>query len=179
VTDVVPFSVSEVEVLRLAAAVETGSAHPLAKAILERAQGLDVPPVQGARALPGQAVTATLEGREYAVGSPRYAADLAPLPAELQERIAALEAQGKTVVLLLGGATPLGLMAIRDEPRPDAAEAVRRLTRLGVHSVMLTGDNARTGQAIAESLGLEAKSELLPEAKLAAIDQLKQRGKVA
>src|SRR5690606_17027004 len=150
VTDVVPFSVSEVEVLRLAAAVETGSAHPLAKAILERAQGLDVPPVQGARALAGRAVTATVEGREYAVGSPRYAAGQAPLDGEVEERIAGLELQGKTVVVLLQDLTPLGLLAIRDEPRDDAAEAVRRLTRLGVHSVMLTGDNARTGQAIAE-----------------------------
>ncbi len=179
VTDVVPLAASEAEVLRLAAAVETGSAHPLAKAILERAAGLEVPAAQDARAVPGQAVTATIQGKAYAVGSPRYAAERAPLPPAAQAQAARLEDEGKTVVVLLEDATPLGLIAIRDEPRADAAEAVRRLARLGVRSVMLTGDNARTSQAIADHLGLEARSELLPEDKLAAIDDLKRHGPVA
>ena len=179
VTDVVPIAASEDEVLRLAAAVETGSAHPLAKAILKSAEALDVPIAQDARAVPGQAVTATIQGKAYAVGSPRYAAARAPLPPAAQAQAARLEDEGKTVVVLLEDATPLGLIAIRDEPRADAAEAVRRLARLGVRSVMLTGDNARTGQAIADRLGLEARSELLPEDKLAAIDDLKRDGKVA
>src|SRR5690606_9521259 len=147
--------------------------------IVERAQVPNATVAQGARAVAGQAVTATVEGHEYAVGSPRYAADRAPLSTELQARVAALEAQGKTVVVLLKGADPLGLLAIRDEPRADAAEAVGRLSNLGVHSVMLTGDNARTGAAVAGAIGLEAWSELLPEAKRAAIDRLRQRGKVA
>jgi len=179
VTDVVPIAASEDEVLRLAAAVETGSAHPLAKAILKSAEALDVPIAQDARAVPGQAVTASVAGKAYAVGSPRYAAARAPLPPAAQAQAARLEDEGKTVVVLLEDATPLGLIAIRDEPRADAAEAVKRLTRLGVRSVMLTGDNARTGQAIAARLGLEARSELLPEDKLAAIDDLKRDGKVA
>ena len=179
VTDVVPIAASEDEVLRLAAAVETGSAHPLAKAILKSAEALDVPIAQDARAVPGQAVTASVAGKAYAVGSPRYAAARAPLPPAAQAQAARLEDEGKTVVVLLEDATPLGLIAIRDEPRADAAEAVRRLARLGVRSVMLTGDNARTGQAIADRLGLEARSELLPEDKLAAIDDLKRDGKVA
>ena len=179
VTDVVPLAAGEDEVLRLAAAVETGSAHPLAKAILKRAEALDVPPAQDARAVPGQAVTASVAGKAYAVGSPRYAAARAPLPPAAEAHAARLEDEGKTVVVLLQGHTPLGLIAIRDEPRADAAEAVRRLARLGVRSVMLTGDNARTGQAIADRLGLEARSELLPEDKLAAIDDLKRHGRVA
>src|SRR5690554_67324 len=179
VTDVVPLAASEDEVLRLAAAVETGSAHPLAKAILKRAEALDVPVAVDARAVPGQAVTASVAGKAYAVGSPRYAAERAPLPPAAQAQAARLEDEGKTVVVLLQGHTPLGLIAIRDEPRADAAEAVRRLARLGVRSVMLTGDNARTSQAIADHLGLEARSELLPEDKLAAIDDLKRDGKVA
>ncbi|HZJ10717.1 MAG TPA: heavy metal translocating P-type ATPase, partial [Trueperaceae bacterium] len=133
VTDVVPLAASEAEVLRLAAAIETGSAHPLARAILGRAQDLDLPLAQDARAVAGQAVTATVDGRAYAVGSPRYAAERAPLPSEVEERIAALERQGKTVVVLLEGSTPLGLLAIRDEPRADAADAVKRLASLGVH----------------------------------------------
>ena len=179
VTDIVPLAAGDAEVLRLAAAVETGSSHPLARAVLERAEGLTVPQAHGARALAGQAVTATVERRELAVGSPRYAANQAPLDGQLKERIEALEHEGKTVVVLLESGTPLGLLAIRDEPRAEAAEVVRRLSRLGVQSVMLTGDNARTGAAIAADLGLEVKSELTPEAKLDAIDQLKLRGKVA
>lgn len=178
VTDVVPLAASEDEVLRLAAAVETGSAHPLAKAILKRAEALDVPVAVDERAVPGQAVTASVAGKAYAVGSPRYAAERAPLPPAAEAQAVRLEDEGKTVVVLLQGHTPLGLIAIRDEPRADAAEAVKRLTRLGVRSVMLTGDNARTGQAIADHLGLEARSELLPEDKLAAIDDLKRDGKV-
>ena len=179
VTDVMPLATTKDEVLRLAAAVEAGSAHPLAKAILERAQGLAVPPSVDARAVPGQAVTATVAGKEYAVGSPRYAAGRAPLPAQAEVDAARLEGEGKTVVVLLQGTTLLGLIAIRDEPRADAAEAVRRLALLGVKSVMLTGDNGRTGRAIAERLGLEVRSELLPKDKLEAIDDLKRHGKVA
>ena len=179
VTDVVALAGTEDEVLRLAAAVETGSSHPLAKAIVERAAGLDVPPAQDARSVAGRAVTAEVEGRRCAVASPRHAAELAPLPGAVEERIAALEREGKTVVVLLQDAAPLGLIALRDEPRPDAAAAVSRLARLGVRSVMLTGDNARTGEAVALQLGLEARSELLPEGKLAAVEELRRRGRVA
>src|SRR5690606_27166313 len=141
--------------------------------------GLQLPPAVDARAVPGQAVTATVEGKAYAVGSPRYAAARAPLPAGALEETARLEDEGKTVVVLLEDRTVLGLIAIRDEPREDAAEAVRRLSRLGVRSVMLTGDNARTAGAIAARLGLEARSELLPQEKLRAIENLKRHGKVA
>lgn len=179
VTDVVPLGASEAEVTRLAAAVETGSSHPLAKAIHERARDLDVPPSENARAVAGKAVTATIRGRSYAVGSPRYAAEVAPLPPEVRERVEALEQEGKTVVLLLEEATPLGLLAIRDEPREDARSAVAHLERLGVRSVMLTGDNARTGTAIARGLGLDVRAELLPEDKLRLIDELGRGGKVA
>ncbi len=180
VTDIVPLGAAdETEVLRMAVAVETGSSHPLARAIVERASGADVPAASDMRALPGRAVTATVEGRTYAVGSPRYAAEMAPLPPPAQTVAAQLEGEGKTVVVLLAERTPLGLIAIRDEPRADAAEAVRRLSHLGIRSVMLTGDNARTGEAIAERLGVEVRSELLPADKLAAIADLKRNGKVA
>src|SRR5690606_661442 len=130
-------------------------------------------------AVPGQAVTATSQGKAYAGGWPRYAAERGPLPPAAQAQAARLGDEGKTVAVLLGDATPLGRVARRDGPRADAAEAVRRLARLGVRSAMLTGDNARTSQAIADHLGLEARSELLPEDKLAAIDDLKRHGPVA
>ncbi|MBZ9715706.1 heavy metal translocating P-type ATPase [Deinococcus multiflagellatus] len=179
VTDIVPLGAAEQEVVTLAAAVETGSAHPLAKAILGRAGDLNIPAADNARAIPGKAVTATVGGRALAVGSPRYAQDLAPLAPDVQRRIEALEQQGKTVVVLLDGPVPLGLLAIRDEPRTDAKAAIAKLHALGVRSVMLTGDNARTGRAIAGDLGLDVEAELMPEDKLRRIADLKQGGKIA
>ncbi|UQN09178.1 heavy metal translocating P-type ATPase [Deinococcus sp. QL22] len=179
VTDVVPFGTEAGEVLRLAAAVEQGSSHPLAKAILGHIQGVELPAVQEARALPGRAVLATLDGRELAVGSPRYAREQGALTAEVEVEAQKLEAQGKTVVTLLDGARILGLIAIRDEPRADAREAIVQLKALGVRPLMLTGDNARTAQAIAQDLGLDVQAELLPEDKLRLIEDLKRQGGVA
>ena len=181
VTDVVTLQGDQQTMLRLAAGVESGSSHPLAKAILEYAKsaGVTAPVSSDARAVQGKAAIATVEGRTLAVGSPKYAAELAPLEASLATQINALEASGKTVVLLLDGATPLALFAIRDDPRPDARAALAELKKLGISSVMLTGDNARTGQAIANDLGLEVRAELLPEDKLEIIRELKQSGKVA
>lgn len=179
VTDVIGLRAPEQEVVLLAAAVETGSAHPLAKAILARAQGQAVPSAQDAKAISGKAVTATVQGRALAVGSPRYAVEVASLSPDEQAQIARLEEQGKTVVVVLDGRQVLGLLAIRDEPRADAKEAVARLKGLGVRSLMLTGDNARTGNAIARDLGLDVEAELLPEDKLQRIAALKASGKVA
>lgn len=181
VTDVIGQGLDRDEVLRLAAAVESGSSHPLAKAITGAAQQghLTMPTAENAQSLPGKAVTATVEGRALSVSSPRHAATLAPLPPELSATIEAFEAQGRTTVVLLDGTTPLGVIAIRDEPRSDAREAIAQLRGLGVQTVMLTGDNARTGQAIARDLGLDVKAELLPEDKLRLIADLKAQGGVA
>ncbi len=181
VTDVVTVQGLEMDALRLASGVENGSSHPLAKAIIERARaaGITAPVNSDAKAIQGKAAIATVEGRTLAVGSPKYAAELRPLEAGIAAQISTLEASGKTVVLLLEGATPLALFAIRDEPRPDARAALAELKNLGIMTVMLTGDNARTGKAIANDLGLEVRAELLPEDKLKIIRELKQSGKVA
>jgi Cd2+/Zn2+-exporting ATPase len=90
-----------------------------------------------------------------------------------------LEDEGKTVVVILADAQPIGAIALRDEPRPDAVQGIAALRELGVHSVMLTGDNARTGQAIGKKLGIEVKAELLPEDKLSEIAALKVGAPVA
>ncbi|GGK98948.1 heavy metal translocating P-type ATPase [Deinococcus radiotolerans] len=178
VTDVVPGRLDEASVLRLAAAVEQGSSHPLARAILEQA-GADLPAAQDARALPGRAAQATVDGRALSVGSPRFAREQGAWTAQLEGTVTALEDQGKTVVLLLEGAQVLGLIALRDEPRPDARAAADGLRALGVQPVMLTGDNARTARAIGEALNIEVHAELLPEDKLRLIETLKARGGVA
>jgi Zn2+/Cd2+-exporting ATPase len=181
VTDVIPLSMSENELLAKAAAVEQGSSHPLAKAIIEKAKEsqVTVPVSSDQKAVQGKAATAIVDGREHAVGSPRYAAELSPLSTEVQKQIEGLESQGKTVVVLLNDKHPRGLLAIRDEARIDAKQALSELKDLGVQGVMLTGDNARTGKAIADSLGLDVKADLMPQDKLRIIGEMKQSGKVA
>ncbi|MGH7120333.1 MAG: heavy metal translocating P-type ATPase [Acetobacteraceae bacterium] len=181
VVDVVSLSGTERTVLALAASVENGSSHPIARAILERATADAIPlrPARNTRVIPGHAAIATITGKQIAVGSPRYAAEQAPLPPEVEQRIAALEEQGKTVVLVLAGSLPLGLLALRDEPRADAAEGIAELRRLGVRSVMLTGDNRRAAMAIGATLGVEARSELLPNDKLQQVAALKAEAPVA
>ncbi|GGL14331.1 heavy metal translocating P-type ATPase [Deinococcus radiotolerans] len=181
VTDVLGLGLDRTEVLRLAAAVESGSSHPLAHAITQAAQEgqIRVPAATDAQALPGKGATATVEGRALSVTSPRHAATLTTLDPELSRAVTAFEEQGRTAVVLLEGATALGVIAIRDEPRADARAALARLRDLGVHTVMLTGDNARTGQAIARNLGLDVQAELLPEDKLRLIAELGAQGGVA
>lgn len=181
VTDIAGIGVEQSEVLRLAAAVESGSDHPLAQAITREARGrkLGVPAATDAQALPGRAVSAVVEGRSLSVASPRHAAGLTALSAPLQEQIAAFEGQSRTTVLLLEGEAVLGLIAMRDEPRPDARVAVAQLKSMGIRTVMLTGDNARTGQAIAADLEMEVQAELLPEDKLRVIAGLHAHGGVA
>lgn len=181
VTDIVGIDVERTEVLRLAAAVESGSNHPLAQAITREAknQNVNLPEITDAQALPGKAVTATVEGRTLSVVSPRHAASLTTLDATLQTQIDTFESQGRTTVLLMEDQRVLGLIAMRDEPRPDARAAITELKAMGIRAVMLTGDNARTGQAIAADLGLEVQAELLPENKLRAIADLHAHGSVA
>ena len=181
-TDVVAIVGDEASVLARAASVESGTSHPLGVAIVEaaRAQGLELAAVfGGSTAIPGKAVTARLRSGFVSVGSPRWAAEQAALDPDVADRVVALEGEGKTVVVLLGGKKVEGLLALRDEPRRDAAEGVSRLRERGIRVLMLTGDNARTAGAIAGRLGVEARAELLPHAKLAEIANLKQAGPVA
>ena len=182
VTDVVALAGSENDVLSKAAAVERNVSHPLGIAIVEAAQerGLELPATFGGGiAVPGKAVTARLKSGFASVGSPRHAAEETEIPADVRDRILALESEGKTVVVQMAGKRIEGLIALRDEPRDDAADAVRRLQNRGVNVLMLSGDNQRTASAIAAGLGLEAKGELLPDAKLAEIGRLKEAGPVA
>jgi Cd2+/Zn2+-exporting ATPase len=179
VVNVVPVSdAAESEVLRLAAAVEAGSSHPLAQAILRRADGLDIPPATSARVITGKGASATVEGRALTIASPRYAAEQGALQGDWIRRATGLEEEGKTVAVLFEGKAALGLIALRDEPRADAADAVRQLRAMGITPTILTGDNPRTAAAIAASLGTEFGAEMLPEDKLAAIREMTAAGGV-
>ncbi|WP_447043484.1 heavy metal translocating P-type ATPase [Vreelandella sp. H-I2] len=175
---------SAVEVLRLAAALEKGASHPLAIAIISdyarKQMGEKIPAVQGARALAGQGVAGQVEGRELILVSPRYLQRFSPRSDEVETRIAALEAQGKSLAVLIEieieGERPLGLIALRDEPREDARKGLQALERLGVQAIMLSGDNARSVAVIAERLGIEAEGELMPEDKAQRVRQWQAQG---
>jgi Cd2+/Zn2+-exporting ATPase len=182
VTDILALSGTERSVLALAASVEKGSSHPLARAILARANTDSVPlrPASGARAVPGHAAIADVAGATVTVCSPRYAVrEHGSLPPDVDARVSALETDGKTVVLVLSRGQAVGVIALRDEPRADASSALRELERMGIHPVMLTGDNERAAAAMGGSLGIEARGALLPEDKLREIAALKSRAPVA
>jgi P-type Cu+ transporter len=164
--------------LRLAAAAENPSEHPLARAVVEAAaaRNLDVPPARSFESSPGKGVRAELEGRIVAVGSPRFiegeGIDLGPT----REKIEALQEAGNTVVVLAVDGEPAALIALADPIKDDARETVERLKAAGLEPVMLTGDNERTTKAVAERIGIaEYRAEVLPEDKAEVVREL-QRG---
>jgi Cd2+/Zn2+-exporting ATPase len=178
VTDIVGLGTGDAEVLRLAAALETGSNHPLARAILDRAaaDGSEVPSVIDAKAIGGKGVSGTVDGIEVFLGSPQAAADRVSLAPEQSARIAELNDEGKTVSVLVVRGVAAGLLAMRDEPRADAAAGLKALADAGIKTIMLTGDNRRTAQAIGKTLGIEVRAELLPEDKQRIVGELKRQG---
>lgn len=180
VTDIVGLDRTAAEVLEDAAALEAGSAHPIAKAILAHAQAERVPvvPAIGVMALGGKGVKGRFKRRALFLGSPRAAAAVAPLDEATLARIAALEAQGKTVCVLLVAERPAGLIAVRDEPRADAAEGLRALERLGIAPVMLTGDNPTTAAEIGARLAIPVHAGLLPQDKMRLVEKLRADGHV-
>jgi Cd2+/Zn2+-exporting ATPase len=178
VTDILSFGQSETEVLTNAAALETGSSHPLALAILTKAakDAITIPLASNAKALGGKGVTATVEGRDIFLGSPRAAAERIALSPEQLAQIATLNDQGKTVSVLISGDVLSGAIAMRDEPRDDAKAGLKALTDAGIKIVMLTGDNSRTANAIGQELGIEVRAELMPEDKQRIVGELQRQG---
>ncbi|MFN4202651.1 MAG: heavy metal translocating P-type ATPase [Tabrizicola sp.] len=178
VTDVVAFgATTESELLAVAAGVETGSSHPLAIAILNKAEDVGVAALvaSDAKALMGKGVEATVGGAPAWVASPRYAMDHGGLDGIGLRQATVFEDEGKTAVAVFRKKTPLGLIAMRDEPRVDAKDAVRQLTAMGLTAVILTGDNPRTAAAIAGDLGLKFEADMMPEDKLAYIRNIGAR----
>ncbi|MGP9768433.1 heavy metal translocating P-type ATPase [Halomonas sp. AOP13-D3-9] len=175
--------VSDDEIVRLAAALEQGSSHPLAVAISDYFQNNNgqqskatLPKVNGGRALAGHGVAGQVEGRELMLVSPRYLQTLTQRTSKIDTRITALETQGKSLAVLLENQRPIGLIALRDEPREDARKGLQALERLGVQAVMLSGDNARTVAAIGKQLGIEAEGELMPEDKAQRVHEWQAQG---
>ncbi|EKS7401576.1 Zn(II)/Cd(II)/Pb(II) translocating P-type ATPase ZntA [Enterobacter roggenkampii] len=172
VTGVYPQEISEDELLILAAAVERGSTHPLALAIVREAQsrGLNIPPATAQRALVGSGIEATVDGKKVLI----VAAGKSSTP-----EVEALEQTGQTVVTVMQDGVAKGMLALRDTLRDDAKEAVAALHQLGVQGVILTGDNPRAAAAIAGELGLAFKAGLLPADKVSAVTELNAHAPLA
>ncbi len=185
VTDLIPGDgISETDLLKKAAAVESRSEHPLARAILayaeEKAEAVPSDGLKEFRTLPGNGVRALLDGKEMCGGSGRYIRTVAAVPEVLQAKEAALSEDGKTVLYFAEEKRLLGMIAVADRIRPDSAEAIRELTGMGLEVVMLTGDNEKTAGAIARQAGIpHVAAGILPDGKEALVNRLKDVGKTA
>lgn len=170
------------EMLRLAAAVQAGSEHPLARAVAARAgaEAVSPPPAADVTALPGRGVAATVEGRPLRLGSRRLMDELGIDLRALSDRAEVLAGEGRTVSWIAEtGPRPrlIGLIAFGDALKPSSAAAVAALHRIGIRTVMLTGDNRGSAEAAARTLGIDAVlAEVLPQDKAAAVVRLKQGG---
>ena len=178
VTDVIG---DEREVLSLAASLEDVSQHPLAQAIVNRASelGISLYPVENFQALHGKGVTGIINDKQVLLGNAKLLADLA-IPHDYQERFDLLEKEAKTVVFLSVDGQLKGLIALQDVPKENAKEAIAKLKKRGLRTVMLTGDNAGVAHAIAEQIGIEEViANVLPEEKAHEIHKLQKNGKLA
>ena len=183
VTDILPVQgLTETELLRLARALEQKSEHPLAKAILQRAEEEQIPAeeVTDFQALPGNGLTARLNGAALSGGNLSFISTQAAVPQDLQAKAEALAGQGKTPLFFSQNGALLGVIAVADVIKEDSPQAVRELQNMGIRVVMLTGDNQRTAQAIGKQAGVdEVIAGVLPDGKESVIRRLKEQGRVA
>lgn len=178
VTDIKGFGISDDEALTLIAALENGSNHPIAKAVLSHAAEKQIPILTASniKAIAGKGLSGVVKNRTLLLLSPRAAAAEKPLPQEVTEVVDQVESAGKTAAILTENGLALGLFAVRDEPRDDARQGLKELSLLGIKGIMLTGDNRRTANAVASNLGIEARAELLPEDKARIVKELDDSG---
>ena len=182
VTDILPVSGTEEELLSLAAALEAKSEHPLAKAILLRAKEQQLTPaeVSDFQALPGNGLTAVMNGETLCGGGLKFISTQAEVPADAKAQAESLAESGKTPLFFAQNGRLLGIIAVADVIKEDSPQAIKELQNMGIHVVMLTGDNERTAKAIGKQAGVdEVVAGVLPGGKESVIRTLKQKGKVA
>lgn len=188
VTDVVPlgncYECDEDDIIKLTAAIEARSAHPVAQAVVEyaKARGLDFPQTTHFESMPGLGLKAQVDSTLYYAGNPRLFAEMKIADPEVEPVVSAMQREGKTVFMLGTKDTLLGIVAVADKLRPEAREAIKELQSIGVSNiVMLTGDNQDTAKEIASQVGItDFRAELLPEDKVAELENIgRQYGKVA
>ncbi len=174
-------SVSDEELLRLAAAVERGSEHPLAAAIVSSAEerGLTIPGVQDFRSVPGHGVVGTVEGKKTVLGNAAFLGENGIDASSLRDRAEALRTDGQTVLLMAVEGRLSGLIGVADPIRASTVEALALLRADGMRVVMLTGDQRTTAEAVARKLGIdEVIAEVLPQEKAAAVKRLQEAGRI-
>ncbi|MCH5143341.1 MAG: cadmium-translocating P-type ATPase [Clostridiales bacterium] len=181
VTDIISVSVTEGELLRLAYSLERRSEHPLARAIITRAEDEDInyEEVKDFKALPGNGLTATLKKEVLCGGNLAYISSQVTVSEEIKATAEKLSEEGKTPLFFARGGKLLGIIAVADVIKEDSPEAVRQLQNMGIKVIMLTGDNERTAKAIAQKVGVdEVIAGVLLDGKESVISDLKKRGKV-
>jgi Cu+-exporting ATPase len=182
VTDIIPVGISEQTLLGLAASVEKNSQHPLAQAVVRKAgsTGIAIEPADHFDTYGGKGVIATVLGETVLVGNRILMQENGVvIPDEIEARITAFEQDGKTVILIATGTRMSGVIAIADTLKETSRESVRQLNAMGVHVVMITGDNKRTADAIARQIGIErVVAEVLPQDKAAEVKSLQEKGEI-
>jgi P-type Cu+ transporter len=181
VTDIVANGISDRDVLFYAASAEKGSEHPLGEAVLKRAKddGIAVKGAESFRAIPGHGVKARIDGRDIMIGNERFLSDEGIHMGNLKEEATRLSAQGKTPIFLCVENQAAGIIAVADTLKEDSVAAVRALHDLGIEVVMMTGDNRRTGEAIARQAGIDrVLAEVLPEDKAKEVRKLQAESRV-
>ena len=183
VTDILPSEgYSGDELMDLAAALEAKSEHPLARAIIKAAadSGRQTAEVSQFKALPGNGLSAVLNGKELYGGNHKFISNIAEVPAGMARQAEELAASGKTPLFFAAGGDLIGIIAVADVIKDDSYEAVREMRNMGIRVVMLTGDNERTARAIGKEAGVDQViAGVMPEGKESVIRQLKEKGKVA
>ncbi len=182
VTDIIPLDgMQHVDFLRLAAALEKKSEHPLAKAVVKAAEGTELPEVSGFTALPGSGVSAAgPDGGKLLAGNLKFIKKYVKISADISERADKLSIEGKTPLFFAKDSELMGIIAVADTIKEDSAEAIDQLKSMGIHVAMITGDNFRTAEAIGTRVSVDrVYSGVLPDQKAGIIEKLKTAGKVA
>ena len=180
VTDVIPVGMDEKELLNIAASLEKNSEHPLAGAVTEAAEGMELSEVSDFEALPGHGLRAFLNGKELLGGSLRFLTSKGLVDESVTEKANALAEEGKTPLLFAMDGALCGVIAVADPIKDDSAQAIKELRGMGIQTVMLTGDNERTAKAISRQAGVDQViAGVLPDGKADVIQKLKTLGKVA
>ncbi|MGA1820384.1 MAG: heavy metal translocating P-type ATPase [Thermoplasmatota archaeon] len=179
VDDVVPFGVTENDLLSLTASVEKGSEHPIAAAVLDRAKDLKLQEIEGFQAIGGKGISGRIGGRDVLVGTRKLMEERRmEIPKETSAQLEAMESRGKTTLLTSVDGRIIGVISVSDKVRPTSMKAVSELRSMGIRTIMITGDNERTAKAVAEQVGIEKViANVLPGQKAEEVKKLQSEGR--
>ncbi|WP_299013939.1 zinc/cadmium/mercury/lead-transporting ATPase [uncultured Photobacterium sp.] len=180
-TDIISWDGDEDKLLHQAAAVEDGSLHPLAQAVVKAAEARGLPPLVAdeREALPGRGIQGVIDGDTVLLAAADRLPEAIKLTDAQQVEVELLEGEGKTLVVAVRNGQPVGLIAWRDNLRDDTRDAIKNLKAMGIHSVMLTGDNPRAAAAIAKEIDIDFRAGLLPADKVTEVERANLNAKVA